>query len=45
MKQKDGHKNMLVGEKVATNYCQNDQPANVKVQNNLAGDIDWSESD
>ncbi|XP_055780180.1 uncharacterized protein DDB_G0285917-like [Salvelinus fontinalis] len=45
MKQKDGYKNMLVEEKAATNYCQNDQPAKVKVQNDLAGDIDWSESD
>ncbi|XP_055778253.1 uncharacterized protein LOC129855029 [Salvelinus fontinalis] len=45
MKQKDGHKHMLVEEYVATNYCQNDQPAKVKVQNDLAGDIDWSESD
>ncbi|XP_031688705.1 trichohyalin-like [Oncorhynchus kisutch] len=45
MKQKDGHKNMLVEEKVATNCCQNDHPGKVKVQNDLAGDIDWSESD
>ncbi|XP_045562412.1 trichohyalin isoform X1 [Salmo salar] len=45
MKQKDGHKNMLVEEKVATNYCQNNQPSEVKVQNDLAGDMDWSESD
>ncbi|XP_031688704.1 trichohyalin-like [Oncorhynchus kisutch] len=45
MKQKDGHKNMLVEEKVATNFCQNDHPGKVKVQNDLAGDIDWSESE